>query len=398
MKTEKPKRRKRGQNEGSIYKHPDGRWRAIVPARYSKTGKRFVIVGSKRNGNTREDVAKKLALTLAGNPGVTVSAARDSVGSFLMRWLDSVATRIRPKTLESYTHTVHRLIIPAIGPIKLQALEPHHVVAMMTKLKNEKRSIRSVAYSRSILRIALTDAKRWQLVPRNVADREYVDPPRIPQREVDAHDAATITKILAKVPDDGDRLLLRTIATFGLRIGEALALRWRDIDLASKHLRVVRAVQRQKVDDSKKRQLVFVDVKTKRSQRALLMPHSLVAEYQKHRKAQLKSRIKIAADWKDHDLVFPTAIGTPQDSRNVLRVLHDAERKAKVEVMGLHKLRNSAATILLTQGVPLDVVSDILGHSSVRLTKDTYAQFVVARQEQAAAVMNDIFSARPKKA
>lgn len=393
-KAKRDRKSKRGQNEGSILKVA-GRWRAVIPARHSPNGQRTIVYGSTKNGtNTRDFVAQKLAEALAGRRGIALNAARDTLKSFLVRWLDSVAARIAPKTLESYTDTVNNLIIPAIGGVKLQALEPHHVVALMNRLRSEKRAVRSVAYARSILRIALNDAKRWHLVSRNVADREYVDPPRIPKAEVDAHNAETVALILSKVADAGDRLMLRTIATFGLRIGETLGLKWKDIDFEAKRIHVTRAVQWQKVAGRKERELVFVEVKTSRSRRALLMPDSLVTELKEHRRAQLERKMKLGANWHDEDLVFPASQGTKMDARNALRILHRAERAAGVDVKGLHKLRNSAATILLTQGVPLDVVSDILGHSSIRVTKDTYAQFVIARQEQAAAVMDDIFSAK----
>src|SRR5437764_4366276 len=106
---------KRGQNEGSIYKGQDGRWRAVVPARFTPNGKRGVIVGSKREGNTREVVARKLALALAKKPGDAIAPSRDSVASFLNRWLDSLD--VRPKTIEGYRYTVETHIVPAVGSL-----------------------------------------------------------------------------------------------------------------------------------------------------------------------------------------------------------------------------------------------------------------------------------------
>jgi integrase len=384
--TDEPKRRKkrkgRGQNEGTIYRGQDGRWRAIVPAKHSATGKRRMIVGSKRDGNTRAAVAKKLHAALnAQTLGVTIVPGKETVSGFLERWLQSIEPTVRPRTLESYRHTVTRMIAESIGGVKLQALEGQHVEAMLARLRHAGWAPRSVAYARSVLRIALKKAVRWRLVPRNVADD--VDPPKVPRDEVDVHDSSAVSAILAHAMNADDRTLLATIATFGLRIGEALGLRWRDVNLSGNTIRIVRAVQRQAGKG-----LVFVDLKTARSRRALLMPPSLVEDLKSHRKRQLERRLAAGDAWVDSDLVFCARLGTPVDPRNALRILHQAETRAGLPKRGLHKLRHSAATILLGQGVPLDVVSDILGHSSIRMTKDTYTQFVIARQEGAAEAMD----------
>lgn len=357
----------------------------MVPAKYSPTGKRQMIIGSARKGtNTRESVAQQLAQKMGGKPGEVLVPSRETVETFLTRWLESVEARVRPKTLEGYAYAVNRLILPHVGAIKLQALEPQHVVTMMRRLKADGRAPRSVGYSREVLCIALHDAKRWKLINVNVADREHVDPPRIPKREVDAYDAKEVAKILAAVVDTDDRVLLATIATFGLRIGEALGLKWKDLDLASGTLRIVRAVQRQQA----KKGLVFTEVKTSRSRRGLLIPEGLVRVLQEHHRRQLQHKIRVKDVWQENDLVFPSRIGTPQDPRNVLRALHVAEDRAELPRKGLHKLRSSAATILLTSGVPIDVVSDMLGHSSISFTAQTYIHYVVRRQEQAAKVMD----------
>jgi integrase len=386
----KPKRRratKRGQNEGSIYLGDDGRWRSMVPAKFTPDGRRKMIVGSSRKGtNTREWVAGELAKALSGNPVEVVAASKETVATFLARWLEAVEARIRPKTLEAYTYTAKSLIIPHIGSVKLQALEPRHVVTMMNRLRADGRAVRSVAYARTVLRIALTDAKRWGIVSKNVADREHVDPPRLTRGEVDAYSAAEVGKILAKISDSDDRAMIRTIATFGLRVGEVLGLQWKDVDFEARTLRIVRAVQRQQPNKG----LVFAELKTGRSRRSLLMPESLVTELKEHRRRQLEQKLRAANVWEDHDLLFPTSRGTPQDSRNVLRILHRAETAAGLPKKGLHKLRSSAATIMLTAGVPLDVVSQMLGHSSIKMTADVYTAFVLRRQEQAAEVMGDL--------
>ena len=104
----------------------------MVPAKYSPTGKRRMIIGSARKGtNSRESVAEQLARAMGGKAGDVLVPSREKVGSFLTRWLEAVEARVRPKTLEGYRYAVDSLIVPHIGPVKLQALEPRHVLAMM---------------------------------------------------------------------------------------------------------------------------------------------------------------------------------------------------------------------------------------------------------------------------
>lgn len=213
-------------------------------------------------------------------------------------------------------------------------------------------------------------------------------------REIDVIDAGAIGKKLEKVSDAADRLLLRTIATFGLRIGEALGLQWDCVDFEAKAIHIVRAAQREPKTPDAKSRIVLVDVKTDNSRRALLAPDSLLEELKAHRVAQLERRMKLGADWQDHNLVFPSATGTPLDGRNVLRVLHRAQAVAEVKRTSLHRLRHSAATYMLSQGVDMNVISSILGHSSTAITREFYAKFELVQQKNAALIMGDAFKSK----
>lgn len=175
-KPEKPAvRRKRGQNEGSIYQLADGRWCAIVPARHSPTGKRHIIYGSLREGtNTRDDVARKLHKYLAGESGPVLRPDQHTVESYLKVWMAGLTEDgdLRPKTRESYGYSVTSLIVPHIGAVKLQALTAEHVRYMMRRLRDEKRAERTVRYARSVLGIALGAVVRRKIIMNNPASRE----------------------------------------------------------------------------------------------------------------------------------------------------------------------------------------------------------------------------------
>jgi len=161
--------------------------------------------------------------------------------------------------------------------------------------------------------------------------------------------------------------VLSLVAMTGLRRGEALALTWADVDHDSSTLRVRRSLSR--VDG----ELVSTSPKTAKSRRALPMSPQVSELLQAHRQQQDDERQRAGSLWQDTDLVFTTELGKPMDPRNVLRtVARSAERVGIEHRVGVHSLRHSAATAMLEAGVNLKAVSDLLGHTDIRMTANTY--------------------------
>ena len=157
------------------------------------------------------------------------------------------------------------------------------------------------------------------------------------------------------------------MAHTGLRIGEALALRWQDVDLDKATLTVTGTLYRVG------RHLERSDrPKTRGSIRSIPLTRAVVEELRGHRRRQDTERAALGPAWAEYGLVFTTEIGTPIDHSNALRWFKG--RAAEVDVTAtFHTLRHSAATTLMAAGVPLPVISRVLGHSSVRVTGDIYA-------------------------
>ena len=154
----------------------------------------------------------------------------------------------------------------------------------------------------------------------------------------------------------------------GLRQGEALGLWWEDIDLDAQLLRARRALQRRRGGG-----LVFATTKAQRSGRTIPLPAPLVEALTAHREQQVKERITAGPLWLGSPCVFTSPIGTPIDPRNDFREFRKLLARTGLPPVRLHDLRHTAASLLIAQNVPARVVMEILGHSQIALTMNTYA-------------------------
>jgi integrase len=188
-----------------------------------------------------------------------------------------------------------------------------------------------------------------------------------------------------------------TMLALGVRLGEALALRWEDVSLDHATAHVTRAIQRIELPDGTS-ELQFVEPKSDKSYRMVVIPASIVVMLGKHRAAQNRERLLVGARWRSGGLVFASTIGTPLDERNVRRDFVALLKAAKLPVMRLHDLRHSYATILLAAGEHPKVVQETLGHSSVQLTLDTYSHLLpdMGLKERAAARLDALLTAPVK--
>jgi integrase len=195
-----PKRRKRGQGEGSIFKRKDGRWASTINLGY--------LGGKLRRktfyGKTRAEVAEKLTGALGDKKkGIPISTERQTIGQFLDRWLrDCAKPRTRPSTFAGYEFIVSHYLKPELGKIEITQLSPQRVQAHLNEFVERGYSGQTARHARSVLRSALNQALRWGLVARNVAT--LVDSPNYTRLEVKPLRAEEVKKFLEAMK--GDRL------------------------------------------------------------------------------------------------------------------------------------------------------------------------------------------------
>jgi integrase len=161
--------------------------------------------------------------------------------------------------------------------------------------------------------------------------------------------------------------LFALLVNSGLRRGEALALNWSDIDFDAKLLRVRGTLAR--VDG----ELVVTETKTAKSRRVIPLSPTAEKVLRDMRTRQMAERLRAGSMWQPTPYAFTTELGEPCDPRNAMRALKAAAKRANLpSTVGLHTLRHSAASVMLSAGVPLKVVSEIFGHASVAITGDVY--------------------------
>lgn len=370
---------KRGANVGSIYKRKDGRWAASIHLGYEG--------GSRRRktyyGKTRREVQAKLTAALrAHQQGLPIASARQTVGQFLVRWLeDSARPSLRPLTFVTYESIVRLHLQPALGRIQLDRLTPQHVQALLNERSAAGLAPATVRNIQRVLHRALEVAARWGLVGRNVA--RLVDVPRRVRKDVRVLSPEEARALLDAVKGDRLEALYTVALATGLRQGEALGLRWSDVVLDASMLTVRGALARIEGE------LRIVEPKSATSRRSITLPEFAVSSLRDHRARQLQERLRAGEAWHpEWNLVFATPQGAPLDARRVRTLFKAHLAHAGLPDVRFHDLRHSCASLLLAQGVPARVVMETLGHSSISMTMDIYSHVFPALSREAAHSMD----------
>ncbi len=199
-------------------------------------------------------------------------------------------------------------------------------------------------------------------------------------------------QLLAGVQDHPLGVLITIMLAYGLRRGEALALSWNALDWDSGTLRVTHGLKRVRVRSPKpndrRTELVIGELKTRKSKRTLTLTPEIIGLLRRHRAQQAEQRISAGTAWRDHGLIFPSETGTPLDPDNFSHRLSAVCRRIGLGHWHPHELRHSGASLMLAQGTPLHVVSEILGHSSITITKDVYGHLLEEDKRSAAEAMS----------
>jgi integrase len=291
---------------------------------------------------------------------------------------------------------VRLYLVPALGRVQLARLTSADVErALSTFLASGspvgrtpggrvRRAVapRTVLHVRATLRVALIAAVRDGLVSRNAAADAL--PPRVPHRPVTYLAATDVRRLLDATRGDEYGPLYALAVSTGLRLGELLGLSWRDVDLDRRTLTVRRSLARTAGSG-----WALAEPKSARSRRTITLPSTAADALRRQHERQQVGREAAGAAWQVRDgLVFTDAVGRPIRPDRVSYAFQRARAAAEVPRVRFHDLRHSAATLMLAEGTPLVVISEILGHSGIAITAAHYAAVVPELRREGAAAMD----------
>lgn len=379
---------------------PDGLYRVRIRLQSKKGGKKRGTFSETIFGETKAKAHSKAkdrikSLSKEKHLPKLLDANRQTLAKSLDLWLTEVKSKqIEVQTVEDYRKTLDRYIKP-IGKLKLNKITREMIQDLYDEMQVGPRTVR---YLNMILKSAYREfiAREW--VAKNPCDGVIL--PKAKRRVYQVFSKEELQLFINKCEPFWQTLFLFVTET-GLRTGEFLALKWSDVDLVKKKIKVERTIV-----FSKNGQYKFGPPKTALSRRTIPLRPKIVALLKAHRKRQLEARMKTGPYWTDLDLVFPTELGTPFTLTNVnvkfqKRLYraglaphpikpHLTDQTKVYKGFRIYDLRHTCATWLLEAGENLKVVSERLGHSSIRVTADTYLHVSEGMQAMATLKMGEI--------
>jgi integrase len=319
--------------------------------------------------------------------GTHIQASRLLVREYLLdEWLPAIRSTIRPTTFASYESHVALYLLPAFGEMQLQDLTATHLNALYAQLLSEDRpragrplAPATVRRIHATFHRALKDAVRWNKISRNPSDA--ADPPRAAlcgESEMKIWTLAELQTFLASERDSPHYPLWLTLITTGLRRGEALGLRWQDVDLAAHTM----AIRQTRVVIGY--QPLLSTPKTRKGRRQVALDPATVAclgALKDRRVGELEAQ---GQELDEGDLIFTDTDGTPIHPKKATECFIKGSKAAGVPVIRLHDLRHTHATLALSAGVHPKIVSERLGHANIGITLDTYSHCLPVLSEEAA--------------
>jgi len=366
--------KRRDKGEGSIYQRASDNM--YVAYCNLADGKRKYIYAK-----TRGEIVKKLkALQRNIEAGTHVERRPETVQAFFTYWLEIHASQVKATTIATYASHL-KPVYAAIGHVKLQALTPDKIQRMYSDLE-KKVSSNTVRGVHMALNAAFKDAVRWKFISINPC--ASVDAPKFKKFYGTVLNGVQARTLIDWSKDTELECFIVLALTLALRRGEITGLKWSDIDLDIKTLTVQRTVS--KIVGG----YLEGEAKTEHSNRVLLIPEVTLAMLKRHRAKQNAQRLAAPA-WTDLNLVYPCESGGYTKTSTLTNRFSAVLIEAGLPHVRIHDLRHSCATLLLSLGVPAIVVSQILGHSSTKITQDVYGHVLPAMQDEAMQKIDMLF-------
>ena len=352
---QKAKRKRRGHGEGTIFLRKDGRWEASL--KIEETGKRKSVYGK-----TRKEVADKLdKVRQEQKQGILATGPQQKFKDYLEQWFEDVQKpTLRPSSIERYQFCIYKHILPALGHVQLQKLTAQQIQSFYNSKRKAGMAPESVITLHKVIHKALDNAVRWRLVSHNVSDN--ITLPHGSERKAQALTIEQVHDLLNVAKGHELEAMIILLLDTGMRHGEAIALRWDDLDLEKRTMSIHRTVSRLKQGQ------VEGSPKTESSERTITLSASVVPALKAHRAKQNERKLRAGEKWHNLNLVFPSRTGRHLEKINTIGRFHALLEQVGLPRIRIHDLRHTAITLMMEMGLNQKAIQERVGHTDMKMT------------------------------
>jgi integrase len=381
--------------KGHIRERGKGNWYAVIDVRDPATGRRKRKWHSLEAKGKREAQIECAGLISSIRAGTYLEPDKTTLAQFIERWLEHTKANVAPRTHERYAEIARKNIAPLIGAVTLSKLKPAQISEAYAKALSHGRrdgkgglSPQSVVHMHRVLKQALKQAVRWEMLHRNPADA--IDAPKVERTQTKALDVPQAVELIEAVR--GQRVFLPVVLAMmcGLRRGEIAALRWRHVSLDKASLSVMQSAEQTRDG------VRYKEPKGGRT-RNIALSGIVVAELPAWRYEQAQELLRLGVRLTDNTLICTTAAGNGIQPNSLTHEFQKGIAGTALPRIRFHDLRHSHATHMLASGVHVKVASERLGHSKIGITLDLYSHVLPGMQEDAVAKVDAAFQAAQRK-
>jgi integrase len=366
--------KRRDSGDGSIFQRSDGRW--VARLRDSAGRPRYLYAKDRAHAKQRLTEAQTVVHT-----GQPLPDQRLTFGRYLLDWVAGLGAGVKPRTVAYYETYVRRHLLPSdLAQKPLARLEPADLRRLYATKLSSGLSSTSVHHIHAVIHVALQRAVDDGILGRNVASLVgRSNRPKVRHVEMSTIAAGDQPRRFLEAAK-GERLeaLLVLAITTGMRRGELLAVRWKDVDLDRAVLAVTGSLQ------GESRPTLNIATPKSGKSRSVALGTVAVTALRDHRKRQAQEQLLVGSEWRDLGLVFSTEFGDFLSPTTLRLALRRALTRAGLPTIRFHDLRHTAATLMLSRGVHPKMASEMLGHSTIAITLDLYSHVTANMQRQAA--------------
>jgi integrase len=389
VKPEDGKKKPEPRRPGGKTKRGPNKWLLRIFRGYDAGGKR-IYYSETFHGGSREADDRLVELRNRHKAGEPLKFKPTTFKDFFEKWLEDIDDGERREcTIEQYRRAGNAYLLPAFGKFALTDITDVVISRFYRQMRREKYAPATISFAHVLLSAVLKAAEADDLLLRNPMSKikSAKKTPKQPKPNPVAMDAGETQAFLAAASSRPEGFMFELAYFLGARPCEYLGLQWPDVDWKARRITIWRSLK-QRVGG----QWYTTPPKTETSVRAIALTDALVKALEEHRRRQLEARLKAGADWADHKFIFTDEVGEPLKIAAVRKTHKAICAAAKLpDTFTLKVSRHSCASALMNDGVPLKMVSDRLGHASIKTTGDIYGVVDEQRQREVSERVEQLF-------